>query len=212
MQSPTRHSASSAPNSLSNSVAGPVPLSRYLVFAGLALGGFLLDVATKNWIFGRLGMPYTSEPISVFGDVLTLTTSLNEGALFGIGQGHVAIFAVASIGAALAIVGWLFVYRAAHDWWLTAALGSITGGVFGNFYDRIGMPGLVWHFPPDRIGQPVYAVRDWIHFRIEGLIDWPVFNIADSLLVCGVVLLMWHAIWMPQPAGDTARTAASESL
>ena len=41
-------------------------------------------------------------------------------------------------------------------------------------------------------GDPVYAVRDWIHVMI-GTWPWPTFNIADSLLVCGAILLVWHA-------------------
>ena len=210
-----RHSASSAPSNSSSKATvaatlGAVPASRYFVYGGLALGGFLLDVLSKNWIFARQGMPYTSEPLSLVGNVLTLTTSLNEGALFGIGQGQVALFATASIGAAWAIIGWLFVFRAAHDWWLTIALGGITGGIGGNLYDRLGIPGLTWHFPPERVGEPVYAVRDWIHFKIEGVLDFPVFNIADSLLVCGVALLMWHAFWVAEPSSNAAGSTPSK--
>ena len=45
----------------------------------------------------------------------------------------------------------------------------------------------------------MYAVRDWLHFRVEGIIDWPIFNVADSLLVCGAALLVWHALWAERP-------------
>ena len=38
-------------------------------------------------------------------------------------------------------------------------------------------------------------MRDWIHFEIAAIgFDWPVFNIADSLLVCGAIMLAWHAV------------------
>ena len=65
----------------------------------------------------------------------------------------------------------------------------------GNLYDRLGLSGLEW--PGDALhepGTPVYAVRDWIHFKLDGLVDWPIFNLADSLLVCGACLLVWHAV------------------
>jgi len=61
-------------------------------------------------------------------------------------------------------------------------------GIFGNLYDRLGFPRL-----ESSPGTTIYAVRDWLHFQIEPVFDWPIFNIADSLLVCGAALLVWHA-------------------
>jgi signal peptidase II len=157
----------------------------------IALTGCALDLGTKRWIFDRLGMPDPRRRISLIDGILSLETSLNEGALFGIGQGQRLLFVALSLVAVVGIVIWLFHLRAAHDGFLTAALGLITGGILGNLWDRLGVPGLVWHYGM-RVDEPVYAVRDWIHFKIENLIDWPVFNIADSMLVVGVALLMWH--------------------
>lgn len=169
---------------------------RAALFAALAAGGCLVDLATKHWAFSRLGMPDAQrESWWLIDQVFGFTTSLNEGALFGIGQGQGLLFSVLSIGAVTGIVYWLFVAGAAHDLLLTFALGLVTGGIFGNLYDRLGLSGLKWnqdalHEPGDR----VYAVRDWLHFKVDGLIDWPIFNVADSLLVCGALLLVWHAI------------------
>jgi signal peptidase II len=73
---------------------------------------------------------------------------------------------------------------------LLVALGMIVGGILGNLYDRLGLPGLRWHAASGREGQPVLAVRDWIHFQIPGLFDWPIFNIADSWLVIGAAILL----------------------
>lgn len=173
----------------------------------LAGAGCALDLATKDWIFAKLGMPDLeppARPIVLWEGVFSLTTSLNEGALFGLGQGMTMVFAGLSVLAAVGIVYWLFFAGAAWDWLLTIALGSIMGGIFGNLYDRLGMPGLVWSAAPRR-GEAVYAVRDWLHFRIDDaqgrmIFDWPVFNIADSLLVCGAALLLWNAFW-PGGAG-----------
>jgi signal peptidase II len=171
-----------------------VSTGRYVLFGALALAGATLDLATKSWIFRRLGMPGRHESIWLVDDVLGFTTSLNEGALFGIGQGRGLVFCALSVAAILGVCYWLFVAGAAREALLTTALGLVTGGILGNLYDRLGLPGLTWG--PDSIhqaGQPVYAVRDFVHFRIEGLIDWPLFNVADSLLVSGAALLVWRA-------------------
>jgi signal peptidase II len=170
-----------------------VPASRYLLFAAVVVLGLTLDLATKRWAFDRLGMPYQQPSLWIVDDVFGFTTSLNEGALFGMGQGLGLVYAGLSITAACAIVVWLFVAKAAKDRLLTLALAAVTAGILGNLYDRLGLPGLTW------AGEPVYAVRDWLHFKVDPLVDWPIFNVADSLLVCGAGLLVWHA-WRGSPA------------
>jgi signal peptidase II len=52
-------------------------------------------------------------------------------------------------------------------------------------------------------------VRDWLHFKINGIVDWPVFNIADSLLVCGAIILFWH-VWSSQRACSDEKQSAEE--
>jgi signal peptidase II len=180
---------------------------RLTLFLVVMVVGTTVDLLTKSWIFAKLGMPHTSEPIWVVPKVFSLTTSLNEGALFGMGQGMVTWFAALSVVAALAIIAWVIWGKAAHDWVLCGALGAIMGGIFGNLYDRLGMPGLKWD-DPARYGETVRAVRDWLHFKIDGVIDWPVFNIADCLLVVGAALLFIHA-WHTDLA---ERRAARASL
>jgi signal peptidase II len=165
-----------------------VPPNRYLVFFALAILGCLLDLATKSWIFDRLGLPHEQDVWWLWKDVFGLQTSLNEGALFGIGQGRVGFFSGMSVIAAVAIFVWLFVARAARDWLVTVASGLICAGILGNLYDRLGLPGLRWN------GEPVYAVRDWILVMI-GTWPWPTFNLADSMLVAGAGLIVIHVIW-----------------
>ena len=171
-----------------------IPRSRYLLFFSLAAGGLAIDLVSKRWIFDRLEMPNHRPTEWLWKPVFGFTTNLNEGALFGMGQGQVLLFAVLSIVAAAGILYWLFISGAASDRLITVALALVMGGILGNLYDRLGMPGLVWdEYQPDHVtGAPVYAVRDWLNFA---LIDWPIFNIADSLLVCGAGLLMVHAYW-----------------
>lgn len=179
-----------------------------MLFAVLALGGLALDWGTKGWIFQRLGMP-GGDIIWLWQPYLSLETHLNEGALFGIGQGRQAVFVVMSVLASASVLTWLFWWGAARDGWITTALGCVSGGMIGNLLDRLGAAELIWNYPPDRVGQPVYAVRDWIHFQVQGWIDWPVFNVADSLLVCGAAMLIVHALFLDRPpAGDGPATAA----
>jgi signal peptidase II len=178
-----------------------VPTSRYWLFFGVAALGCGIDLATKSWIFDWIGMPDNPRrgDIWLWPQVFSLTTSLNPGALFGLGQGFHAAFAALSVGAAILIVYWLFYVGAARDRVLTFTLALIMAGIAGNLYDRLGLPGLRWVAN----NQQVYAVRDWLHFKIHGVIDWPVFNIADSMLVCGAIILFWH-VWSSQriPSGE----------
>ena len=168
-----------------------VSASRYVVFFAIALLGCAADLATKSWIFAEMGMP-SGRVWWLWEGVAGFQTSLNEGALFGIGQGWVTLFATLSAVAAVGILVWLFYGGAARDWLLLVALACVMAGILGNLYDRLGLPGLTWPTGHPSQGEPVYAVRDWILVMI-GTWPWPTFNIADSLLVCGAGLLFWHA-------------------
>jgi signal peptidase II len=167
-----------------------VPFNRYLVFFALAAGVCMADLGAKTWMFSRFKL--NQPPSWLWDGVVGFQATLNEGALFGMGQGLWPVFAALSVGAAIGIFIWLFPAGAGHDWLLVVALGLVAGGIFGNLYDRLGLPGLVW--PPDglRAGAPVHAVRDFILVMI-GRWPWPTFNLADSSLVCGAALLIYHA-------------------
>ena len=161
------------------------------------------DLTTKAIAFKNLGMPGTSPGWPVIKNILWYRTSLNEGALFGLGQGMGWFFITVSVGALIGIlltVSWL---RMRNDTVLIVALACITGGILGNLYDRLGIPALHWHAPLGRQGEPVYAVRDWIHFRLEGIIDWPIFNLADSFLVLGAGLLLFLSFFPPAHMSDS---------
>jgi signal peptidase II len=180
-----------------------IPLSRYVLFTALAIAGCTADLVTKAWAFS---MPQLRD-----GQVLWLWTgyvgvqlSRNWGALFGMGQGMVWLFAALSIAAAIAIPVWLFRYRAAHDFWLTLALGLVMGGVLGNLYDRLGVSAEVWR-PPYEQRDPTHAVRDWILWQLNDQRRWPNFNIADSLLVVGAGLIFLRMARDPNQARHSER-------
>ena len=158
-----------------------------MILAAVAAG---IDLITKSIAFARLGMPGTGLRHDLIPGVLMLETNLNEGALFGMGQGLGLAFAGVSLLAIGGIVAMMARQSTRDDPLLVTALGLIVGGILGNLYDRLGLPGLTWHAPADRLGEPVRAVRDWIHFVLPGVIDWPIFNLADTWLVIGAGLIL----------------------
>lgn len=176
----------------------------FATLAALAAGG---DLLSKRIAFDRLGMPGSGRAAVLVPRILVLETNLNEGALFGMGQGLGLGFAAVSVVAIAGIVALLTRPAIREDRWMVVALGLIVGGIVGNLYDRVGLPGLVWHAPPERIGAPVRAVRDWIHFQLPGVIDWPIFNLADSWLVIGAGILLLLAL-RPPAAAAAPRTEA----
>jgi signal peptidase II len=164
-----------------------VPTSRYVVFALIAGLGFVADIGTKAWVFSISGLR-AGEIYWLWTDHVGIQLSRNLGALFGIGQGKVWLFAALSSVALVAIPTWLFWFRAAKDAWLTFALGCVMAGVLGNLFDRLGLSG-------EELGGSVYAVRDWILWQVNDRWRWPNFNIADSMLVVGASLMVLHSLW-----------------
>jgi signal peptidase II len=192
----------------------PIPLSRHILFWSLAAVGCAADLASKYYMFSRPGL-LAGETWWVWPNYAGFQLSLNEGALFGMGQGNVWLFAACSIAAAVAIPTWLFLLGGARDRALTIVLGCILGGVLGNLYDRVGLPGLDWGaFSPHRKGEHVYAVRDfvllawrWDDVDWQNRVVWPNFNLADSLLVCGAIALL--LLSMRKPAAESLAAAPS---
>lgn len=179
----------------------------WFFFFAIAAIGLTADLWTKQVAFDRLGLPgmyrWQEEPELhathwVWKDVFGFQTSLNEGALFGMGQGRSTQFALLSGVALLAMLGWIF-HSAWKSRFLVVTLGMIVSGILGNCYDRLGLHRLSWHYADQshQIGEPVYAVRDWILVML-GSYHWPNFNIADSLLVCGAILIVLYSFFVQE--------------
>jgi signal peptidase II len=192
----------------------PAPLSRHVLFWTLAAGGCAADLWSKHWMFSQSDL-LAGRVLWLWPGHVGFQLSLNEGALFGMGQGGAWIFAACSAAAAAAIPVWLFWFGAARDWRLTAALGAIMGGVVGNLFDRAGLPGLDWRaFQPARAGERVHAVRDFILWAWnwdpagQNSRVWPNFNVADSLLVCGAATLVLLSL---RPRGEQPTANPNQS-
>lgn len=176
------------------------PRSRIYLFTIVSVTGCAVDLLTKQLVFQWRGLPRPNNEWWLWEPYVGIETAVNIGALFGMGGGYGRLFAVLSVAAAIGIVLWLFRYGAARDGWLTVALSLVTGGIFGNLYDRLG---LWWSPGMDPRWQT--GVRDWILFRY-GSFTWPNFNIADSLLVVGAGMLLFHAFFL-----DPHRSESSDS-
>lgn len=177
----------------------PVPRNRYVWFVLLTIVGLAIDLGSKTVVFRNLGYPggrsdWTQEFLGTWGKACFLT-SINEGALWGMGQGYTWLFALLSVVAVIGVSVWLFVYRAAHSLWLTIALGLIMAGTLGNLYDRLGLHGCV---RPD--GTIIYGVRDFLAFTF-GSYHYPIFNGADCFLVTGAIMLAVQS-FRTEPAGS----------
>ena len=154
----------------------PVPPARpRRVGLLLAVAVFVIavDVISKAIVVAK--MPGHA-PIRLLGGLLTITLTRNGGAAFSIGTSMTIVFTAIALGVIV------YILRAARNlrsvgW--AIALGLLLGGATGNLLDRIfRAPGLFQGH-----------VVDWIE-----LPHWPVFNLADSSIVCAGVLVVLLAL------------------
>jgi len=170
------------------------------------MAGALLDLWSKHTVFQWRGIPRPDHEWWIIESYFGIETATNPGALFGIGAGGSMFFAGMSIVAALGILLWLFLGKAARDWWLTIALACVTAGILGNLYDRLGYgmtealhdQYVAAGYSPEQIETERTSVRDWILLRWKTKQNtWPNFNIADMLLVGGAGTLVWRSFKKP---------------
>jgi signal peptidase II len=179
--------------------------ARWALFVLLSVGGTAIDLGTKQWVFAWRGLPGAErDPYWLLEPYFGIETAVNPGALFGMGAGFGSVFALLSLVAAAAILVWLSKFRAIESWWLLIALGLVMGGIFGNLYDRLGL----WN-PPASMPEWSSGVRDWILIQYSSTLVWPNFNVADSLLVCGAIMLAIHSIFYSPSANDKKQPAAT---
>ena len=95
--------------------------------------GLTIDLWSKEWAFQTLRQGGRRVLIP---DVLEFQTTLNPGALFGIGAGHTEIFLIASV-LALVLVLWMFAQSSPRQRIMQIALGALLAGALGNMYDRV---------------------------------------------------------------------------
>lgn len=166
----------------------------------------LLDQATKIWAHARLreGMP-----IEVAEGWFRLIYSRNDGGLFGYfgdwpNYVRIPLLVLLPIVAVGAIV-WLILRSADEDRRTLTGLCLILGGAVGNLIDRV-VRGEVVDFIDVYVSAP--AAANWLIDRF-GTSHWPTFNVADSAIVAGAVLLLSTIVWRPNPRTTEASCTPS---
>ena len=170
--------------------------SKYFYIAAIIL--ILLDQTTKLFIkgFSFDGITYPGVPIgqniSVIGNFLQFTYVENSGMAFGITFGAGKIFlSLFSIIASIALGYYLYKLEG-FSFWVKLGIMLIFAGAVGNLIDRV-FYGLFFHEGPIFYGRVVDFVQvdiPDINFWIIHYTHFPVFNVADSCVSCGVVLLL----------------------
>jgi signal peptidase II len=146
--------------------------SRARLLFGLAAAVLALDISTKLLVVALLS---DRAPLRLLGGALYLTEARNTGAAFSFAEGATVVFSLIAVAVAVVIA------RSARRLFSTGwavALALVLGGAVGNLIDRIFRdPGFL------RGG-----VVDFVSlFDPYGQV-WPIFNVADSAIVCGGVL------------------------
>ena len=160
----------------------------------------LCDQISKLMVKGinipALGISIHGFPIGssrpIFGDFLRLTYIENPGMAFGIDIGGKLFFSIFSILASIGI--FYYLYKARNEnVAFRLALAMILGGAVGNLIDRV-FYGVIFNEGPIFYGRVVdFIDADFFNINIFGyhLSRWPVFNVADASVTCGVILMIF---------------------
>jgi signal peptidase II len=151
------------------------PSRLYARLLAAAAGVIAIDQLTKQWAMAGLA----DGPVDIIDGVLSLTLTYNSGGAFGLLQGLPGFFLIATV----AVVGVIMIW--AHrldDARLIVPLGMVLGGGLGNLLDRL-------------FRDPGGRVVDFIDLHV-----WPVFNLADSSIVVGVVVILLLSARAPRVA------------
>jgi len=166
---PLTSQAAGGPDRPDEPGAPPSAPPRIGILLGAAAGVLALDIASKAIVVATLSH---RAPIRLLGGFLTLTMSRNPGAAFSFGTSMTIVFTAIAVGVIVFIVR---TSRRIYSLAWAIALGLLLGGATGNLTDRI------FRSPGPFRGWVV----DWIQVP-----HWPVFNLADSAIVCGGALMV----------------------
>lgn len=143
-----------------------------ILWIAIAVISVVLDQITKWLAVVNLK---GNESVSIIGEVLHFTYVENRGAAFGMMKDARWIFMIISTVAIAALVFYLVKYKP-KSYLAVSAIGMIVGGGIGNMIDRIWLG---------------YVV-DFIYIKI---IDFAVFNVADSFVCVGTALLVIYILF-----------------
>ncbi len=146
----------------------------------------VLDVLTKCLVVALIE---PGNPVQIIGDTVTFKLVRNPGAAFSMATGMTWLLTIIAVGVVIGVIR--MARRLRSPWW-ALGLGLVLGGAIGNLIDRF------FRSPGPLRGHVVDFVSvGW----------WPVFNVADSAVVCGAILMIALSLFGYEPDG-TRRPAA----
>lgn len=164
--------------------------SKLITFAGTAGLVLVLDLFSKYLVQASL---HAYDSIEIVGDFFRLTYIYNPGAAFGLHLGSYSRFIFLALAlVALGVLLVMYRHTTASDKLRLFAIGAIAGGALGNVIDRI---------------RSSRGVVDFLDFGI-GDLRWPVFNIADTAVTIGAVLLLF-SLWKEDQRRDREQSETS---
>ncbi|NLK63966.1 MAG: signal peptidase II [Tissierellia bacterium] len=138
--------------------------------SGIIIFSVVFDQLTKLWAADVLK---NGSSIKILGNFLRFTYAENKGAAFSILQNQRIFFLIITI-LMLIFLGYIYFKTKNISNLSKLSIAMISGGAIGNFIDRL------------RLGYVV----DFIDVRFGSFYNFPVFNIADSFVVCGTFLMI----------------------
>lgn len=162
-----------------------------------AAGAVLLDIVTKQLTVAHLERGV--DQVRLLGGAVYLTHTTNSGAAFSLGSSYTWVFPLIAF-AVIGWIGWMAVRLRSGAW--AVALGLVLGGAAGNLIDRLFRP------PGPFRGEVIDMISV---FDPHGQV-WPVFNLADSALVVGVILAVWLELTGRRRDGTRVRSRRDEPV
>ena len=151
---------------------GPARRAAVTTLVLVALFAIGLDLAAKQLVLTKLG---DGRPVRLLGGALYFDLTRNSGAAFSIGTNFTAIFPIIAIAVIIFI---LYYARRLRSVPWAVAFGLVLGGAAGNLIDRL------FRAPGPLRGHVVDFISVFGPYGER----FPIFNLADSALFCGVVL------------------------
>jgi signal peptidase II len=159
------------------------PTGRPVLATAIVLGVVLADQLSKLWAVRQLA----DAPVSIIGDDISFELTRNTGSAFSLFQAFTPLLAVIAIGVAVLLVREV---RRSRDTLMIVGLSLVLGGALGNLADRL-------------FREPGFfkgAVVDFVHVG-----RFPTFNVGDSAITIGAVLIVIWAVRADLAERRTAR-------
>lgn len=169
---------------------------RNVLFGITLLVGLALDQSTKLWVSHNL--PLGGDDLSIIPDWFSLVQARNTGAAFSTMEGQMGVFHVFTVVCVAVVLGLLrSIEKDAR--FVPFTLGMILSGALGNWFDRLRL-GYVVDFLKVYVGS-YEPWKGWLIDRFHTNV-WPIFNVADSMLLIGVALFLVYYSRLGESAAD----------